>query len=197
MPAVGAELAAGLEQGTALVAVPSDSLAGLLVHEVLLSALGRDPQLGSLVVEAVVDGDGRVLLEFLGLGGPSFSARLLFGLGPLGGIASALLAPDVLAVRALLGHSKGRVAEVAVAPDTHANRLLYAQGIAFGRVPVSGVELESETLTELLRALLINLTSGNLGDTLGLSLGLGLFFYGLGGAVIQVNRQFSFARHKE
>lgn len=173
MSAVGAELASGTEEGTALVTVPSHSLTGFLVHKILGTALRGDPKFRSLLVVAIINGDGGVLLEFLGLGGSSLAASQFLSLAPLGRITRALLAAGVLAVGAFLSNTKGGIAKMTVAPHSHADRLLDTEGISLRGIPVAGVKLKAESLTELLRTLLIKLAPGDLGNPLGLGLGLG------------------------
>lgn len=177
MAAARASLAPTGEEGLALVAGPADTLARLLVDQVLPSSLGRLGELEvGLVVNTPVGDNGRVRGGLLGLGGPALAAGLLLLLGALGRVASALLAPDVLAARAFLGYTKRGVAQVAVAADAHADRLLGAEGGSLGRPPFAGVDLEAESLAELLGALLVELATRHTGDAFGdLGFGLGRF----------------------
>lgn len=177
--AVGAKLGSRGEEGTALVAVPTHTLTGLLVDKILSAALGWDPELRGLsIVMSIVDGNGRVLFEFLGLGGSSLAACLFLGLGPLRRITRALLAADVLTVGTFLGDTERCVAKVAVASYSHADGLLDTKSISLSGVPVTRIKLKSESLTKLLGALLVQLTSRNLSNTFGLGLGFGLLLRG-------------------
>lgn len=179
MSAVGAELGSRGEEGTALVAVPTHTLTGLLVDKILSAALRWDPELRCLsIIVSIIDGNRRVLFEFLGLGGSSLAACLFLGLGPLGRITRALLAADVLTVGTFLGYTESSVAKVAVASYSHSDRLLDTKGIAFSGIPVTGVELKSESLTELLSALLVQLTSRNLSNTFRFGFGFRLLLRG-------------------
>lgn len=176
VPAASASLTPTGEQGLALVAGPADSLARLPVDQILASSLGRLGQLEvGLVVNPPVGGDGRVRGRLLGLGGPALAASLLLLLTALGRVAGALLATDVLAVGAFLGYTKRGVAQMAVASDAHADRLLGAESGSLGRPPFAGVDLEPESLAELLGTLLVELAPRHSGDALG------DFGFGLGG----------------
>ena len=63
---------------------------------------------------------------------------------------------------------------MAVASDAHADRLLGAESGSLGRPPFAGVDLEAESLAELLGTLFIDLAPGDPGDALGdLRFGLG------------------------
>ena len=174
--AAGAGLAPTGEHCVALVAVPAHTLAGLLVDQVLATGLRRLCQLEvGLLINTPIGHNGRVRGELLGLGRAALTAGLLLLLGTLGRVASALLASGVRTVRTLLGHTEGSVAQMAVAPDAHANRLLGAESSTLGRPPLAGIDLEAEALAELLSALLIDLAPGDPGDALGdLGFDLGL-----------------------
>ena len=157
------------------MAVPADTLARLLVDQVLAARLGRLGQLEvDLLVSAPVGHDGGVRGLLLGLGGATLAAGLLLLLGPLGRVASALLAADVRAVGAFLGYAEGGIAQVAVAAYAHADGLLGAESGALGGPPLAGGDLEAEPLAEQLGALLEELAPGDPGDALGeLLVGLG------------------------
>lgn len=179
MSAVGAELGSRGEEGTALVTVPTHTLTGLLVDKILSATLRWDPELRCLsIIMTIIDGNRRVLFKFLGLGGSSLATCLFLGLGPLGRITRALLAADMLTVGTFLGYTESSVAKVAVASYSHSDRLLDTKGISFSGIPVTGVELKSESLTELLGALFVQLTSRNLSNTFGLRLGFRLLLRG-------------------
>lgn len=168
MAAASASLAAAGKQGVTLVAVPADTLARLLVDQVLAARLGGLGQLEvDLLVGAPVGHDGRVRGLLLGLGGAALAAGLLLLLGPLGRVASALLAAGVRAVGALLGYAERGVAQVAVAAHAHADGLLGAESGALGGPPLAGGDLEAEPLAEQLGALLEELAPGDPGDALG------------------------------
>lgn len=168
MAAASAILAAAGKQGVALVAGPADTLARLLVDQVLAARLGGLGQLEvNLLVDAPVGHDGRVRGLLLSLGGATLAAGLLLLLGPLGRVASALLAAGVRAAGALLGYAERSIAQVAVAAHAHADGLLGAESGALGRPPLAGGDREAETLAEQLGALLEELAPGDPGDALG------------------------------
>lgn len=167
MLAVRARLVAGDEERAALVTGAADALARLLEDEVLAARLALDGQYGHLAREVVVSNERRVLVERLELGGALFPAGRLLLLCPLGRVADALAAPDVLAARTLLCGAERRVAAVADAMDAHPDRLLDAQRVALRREPLVRLDLEPEALAQLLCALLGKLGPGNLECTLG------------------------------
>lgn len=175
MTAARASLTAAGKQSVTLVAVPADTLARLLVDQVLAARLRRLRQLEvDLLVGTPIGHDGRVRGLLLGLGSASLTAGLLLLLGPLGRVASALLAPDVRAVGAFLGYAERDVAQVAVAPHAHADGLLGAESGALGGPPLAGGDLEAEPFAEQLGALLEELAPGDPGDAIGeLVVGLG------------------------
>jgi len=152
--APAASLVAGREEFLALATIPPNPLARLLMHQVLTSLLARAGQDHLLLREVPVRDDGLVLGALLEQGGPLPAALLPLGLGALGRAALALLAARVLAARALLGEAEGVAALVALAVDAHADRLLDAQGVALGRVPLARLDLQAVALAELLGPLL-------------------------------------------
>ena len=172
--ALSASLATASKQGVALVAVPANPLARLPVHQVLASGLRRLGQLelGLLLIDAPVRHNDGVGSGFLRLRSPALTAGLLLLLGTLGRIASALLATDMRATGALLGHAERGVALMAGTPDAHANRLFGTEGSPLSRPPLTGVDLEPELLAELLGTLLIELAPRDSNDAFGK---LGLF----------------------
>lgn len=151
------------EELLALAAVPADSLPGLPVDEVLAAALGGSFENVLLVAEVPVGDDGRVLGAVLEDGGPLLAALLPLGFGSLGGDAGALLAARVLALGALLSEAERGAADVALAVDAHLDRLLDTEDVALGLVPVIGLQLDAIELAKLLRPLIKDLPSRDLG----------------------------------
>jgi hypothetical protein len=161
-------LDASSEDGLALVACSPHALAGLLVHQVLASRLARLLEGDLLLFDAVIGNDGGIFLLCFDKGSSLFAAGNPLFLGSLSRVAAALCAADMLAVRALLGGTEGRVALVASSANAHADRLVHAQNsvIRSRSLPFVDRELEAESLTKLLGALLEQLGFGELGHTL-------------------------------
>lgn len=209
--ALGACLAASGKERLALVAGSANPLSGLLVNEILSSSLAgalEDDVLGVLRIVRVVGDDGSVLLLGLEDGGALLPARDALGLGPLGRVADALGATDVLAGRALFGGGEGSVALVARSVNTHADGLLDAESGALGGDPLALLNLEAESLAQLSGALLKQLGSGHLDDALEvLVLALGRLLGGLlgggsrggggGGTVIMLDSSYRPLRYRK
>lgn len=147
-----ARLGAG-EEDLALAAVPADALPGLPVVEVLAAGLGGPLEHDGLGGRVPVGDDGGLLGALLDDGRALLAALLLLGLGALRGHARALLAARVLALGALLAQAERGAAEVALAVHAHPDGLLHAEGVALGRVPLAGLQLQAVHLAELLRTL--------------------------------------------
>lgn len=161
------------EELLALAAVSADPLPGLPVDEVLAAALGRSLENVLLVAEIPVGDDGRVLGAVLEDGGALLAALLPLGFGSLGGDAGALLAARVLALGALLSEAERGAANVALAVHAHLDRLLDTEDVALGLVPVIGLQLDAIELAKLLRPLIKDLASRDLGGLGSRSLLLG------------------------
>lgn len=176
------------------MAVPADTLTRLLVDQVLAVRLGRLGQLEvGFLVGTPVRHNGGVRGLLLGLGGAALAAGLLLLLGPLGRVASALLAADVRAAGAFLGYAECGIAQVTVAAHAHADGLLGAESGALGGPPLAGGDLEAEPLAKQLGALLEELAPGDPGDALGeLVVGLGGSGSGFAGIWLASGVQINF-----
>ena len=159
MSASRALLDSSREQLRALAARSSDSLSGFLINQVLATCLGRPPEDNLLRRRIVINGDGRVLGALLEDGRPSLAARNLLGFSPLGRVARALLAADVLAIRVgtLPRRSEGGIAVVTDPVNAHADWLLNSQSLALGRMPFTWLNLQAVPLGQLPCPLLMNL----------------------------------------
>ena len=76
----------------------------------------------------------------------------------------------MLAAGTLGRRAESRVAPVALAVDAHADRLLDAQHVALGGVPLARLDLQAVAGAQLLRTLLVHLRPGDLGRARILSL---------------------------
>lgn len=106
--------------------------------------------------------NGSILLVGLDDGSTTLTRGSKLGFGALGRVTDTLGAADVLAVRAFLGVSECGAALVASTANTHADRLIHAKNslVRRGGLPLGGGELEPESFSELLSALLEELILG-------------------------------------
>jgi hypothetical protein len=105
----------------------------------------------------VVVGDyWRIVLLPLQKRRPPLPQVVLLSLVQLRRISSTFLALLVLAVEALLVQTEGLVADVAVPPNPHAYRLLYAKCEPLGAgMPVALLDVKAISLRQLLRTFLV------------------------------------------
>ena len=145
-----------------------DTLARFLINQVLSTLPAGSSEDNLLSLKAVVGDDGLILLVGLDESGPLLAAGDELGLGALRGVTGALGAADVLAVDALLGRAKVGIALVAGSANAHADGLVYAQDRVVGgrRLPFARLDLQTESLPELLGSLLKQLRLGKPRDAL-------------------------------
>lgn len=115
----------------ALAAGASDTLSGLPMDEILATCLGGLLQDDLLVGSIPVGNNRRVLGTLLEDGSSLLPALLSLGLGALRGHTRALLAARMLAAGAFLAGAKRGAADVALAMDSHLDRLFYTQNVPF------------------------------------------------------------------
>lgn len=151
------------EQFLALATRSPDTLSGLPVVKVLASCLGRPLKDDLLRSRIPVRDNGCLLGPFLDDGRPLLAALLLLGLGALRGDARALLATRVRTVRAFPVSAKRGAAEMALPVHPHPDRLLDAEGVALGLVPLARRQFQTVEFAELLRPLREDLRSRDLG----------------------------------
>lgn len=162
-------LAAREEEGLALVAVPSHSLTGFLVDEILSSSLAGSSKNNLLFVKLirVIGNDWGVLLVGLDDGGPPLATGDNLCFGSLGRVAGALCATGMLAVGALLGRGKGGAALVAGSSNTHADGFVHTKDSVVGGSSgeLGKLDFQSISVTQLLGSFLQQLAPGQFGNT--------------------------------
>lgn len=170
MPTLAARLVTGEEESLAFVAGSSDTLAGLLVNQVLTTSLARSGKNNMLLLEwvVVVGNDGCILLIGLDDGGSPLTAGDNLGFSALGRITGTFGTTGVLAVGAFLSRGKGGAAFVAGSSNAHADGLIHAKNSVVGRATwkVRKLDFETIALAQLLGTLFKQLVAGKLGDAL-------------------------------
>jgi hypothetical protein len=139
------------------VATSSDTLAWLLIDQVLTTGLAGSLEDNLLLVPGIIGNDGGVLLVGLDDGSPPLTASDELFLGPLRGVAGALSTSGVFAISAFVAGGKVGVALVTGSADTHANWLVHTEDgvVTCGcGVPFRRAELETESLREVAGTLL-------------------------------------------
>lgn len=163
-------LATSGEEGLAFVTSSPDSLARLLMHQILAARLARSGENNLLLLEGVVivGDDGRIFLVGFDNGSPPLTTGNQLSLGALGRVTGALGASDMLAVGAFLGRSEVGVTSVAGTSYAHTNGLVHAENSIIGRssVPIRRLKLETIALSKLLSSLLKHLIFSEFGDAL-------------------------------
>lgn len=143
MVAVLALLAVAAERSLAFVAKSPDTLAGLLVYQILATGFAWSGENDIAIVPEIIRDERRVLLIGLLDGSLPFAASEGFGFAAFRRIPSTFCAASVRAVGAFFGRAEDGAAQVACSPDAHANGLVYAEngvvdgyGLPVGKINV-------------------------------------------------------------
>lgn len=149
----------GREGGVALVAVPPNAHARLLVDVVFPAGPRPRPRQDQGLGEATVRDDGVELAALLGQSLLFLLARRLLLVGAFGRAAGTLLATPVAAVGAFVARAERVLAQVTGPVNAHTHRLLHAQHMTLARVPLVGLDADAEPLAQDPGALLVDLTT--------------------------------------
>lgn len=155
------------EKRLALVAGSSDTLARLLMDEILASRLAWACKDEFLVFGAVVGLYRGVFAVGLDLGSSPLAAGNGLGLRELRWVTRAFGATIVVAVGAFLSSAKGSVAAMAGSSNAHSNGFVHAKyGIARdGVVPLHGLNLQAKSFVQLFGSLFKQLKLRELVDS--------------------------------
>lgn len=118
-----------------MVTGSSDTLARLLVNEVLTTSPARPLKHIVLLFPGVIGNDGSVFLVGLGNSGSLLAAGDKLVLGTLRRITGAFGASQVLTIGTFFGSRECRIAPVACSSDAHANRFINTEnGVVLGGI---------------------------------------------------------------
>jgi hypothetical protein len=169
VPAILALPGTGREQRAALVAIPPHALSRLPIDLIRPSTSDLAPERDLLGLRIVVGYDWRIGLQPARQCSTPLPQVLPFRFVQFRRVSNAVSAPLVLAVDAVPFHTECLVADVAVSPHTHPNRLLDTQSISIRGMPLLFRYVQTKPLRQSLSALLVDLSLGDpllLGDLL-------------------------------